>query len=215
MACPKWEQCDKSKCRDERTCLNGDFWTKYWGSEATARRMSEITVDRVSKNKRYKSDWTGVCLYCQRKLGDKLISTRDHIIPVSHGGSNDKRNLVESCARCNGIKANRTPDQFAIWLGYEIDDKRKRISKDTLILILCNTRQLILKIAPYRHELYKYLQPKMPVECKAIEIPPQPKLYPKSSPSKKIVAYENGAEKWWYEWYLPNCHPNPDIFLEK
>ncbi|GAA4902290.1 HNH endonuclease [Tessaracoccus lubricantis] len=48
--------------------------------------------------------WT--CAYC----GGPAL-TVDHVQPVSRGGGWTWGNLVAACARCNGAKGNRTPDE--------------------------------------------------------------------------------------------------------
>ncbi len=52
----------------------------------------------------------GVCVYC-KKLSTKI--TIDHVIPRSQGGADTAENMVSACVRCNEIKDNRTPAQWA------------------------------------------------------------------------------------------------------
>lgn len=47
------------------------------------------------------------CVYCPSR--DNL--TLDHVLPRSRGGANSWENLVTCCARCNGKKDNRTPEE--------------------------------------------------------------------------------------------------------
>ncbi|MDO5503171.1 MAG: HNH endonuclease [Actinomycetia bacterium] len=62
------------------------------------------------------------CAYCGGHA-----STVDHIVPASRGGTNSWLNLVSACQRCNGAKADRTPDEarmplrFAAWEPRRID----------------------------------------------------------------------------------------------
>lgn len=67
------------------------------------------------------------CFYCKRQYklnksvfaGKKyspLIGTTDHILPKSQGGKNNPNNYISSCIDCNGLKSNRTPKEFAIFL---------------------------------------------------------------------------------------------------
>ena len=48
----------------------------------------------------------GLCRYC-RALG----RTIDHVVPRSHGGTDDLDNLVTCCRWCNSRKWARTPEQ--------------------------------------------------------------------------------------------------------
>lgn len=51
-----------------------------------------------------------LCLYCGRELTRHQL-TRDHVIPVSHGGRDVWENVVSACFHCNSRKGGRTPQQ--------------------------------------------------------------------------------------------------------
>ena len=56
-----------------------------------------------------------LCLYC----GDRFLATdlsRDHVTPISQGGSDIWTNVVTACRRCNHHKAGRTPEQAGLQL---------------------------------------------------------------------------------------------------
>ena len=48
----------------------------------------------------------GRCRYC----GDEADNI-DHVVPSSRGGDDRVGNLVQSCARCNHYKRDRTPEE--------------------------------------------------------------------------------------------------------
>lgn len=50
-----------------------------------------------------------LCLYCGGRFSARHLS-RDHVRPLSHGGTNDWTNVVTACVRCNNFKAGRTPE---------------------------------------------------------------------------------------------------------
>jgi len=50
------------------------------------------------------------CQYCGRtqiELKPRESLTRDHLIPLSRGGTNDWANVVTACSPCNLLKGNR------------------------------------------------------------------------------------------------------------
>lgn len=103
------------------------------------------------------------CFYCERPFGRVggvvRLRTKDHIIPRSKRGRDLPINYLSACKRCNGLKSDMTPEQFAAHLRFLLSGSPKNISKKTIQLILKNTEELILKIAPYRHEMV-YGEPK-------------------------------------------------------
>lgn len=60
-----------------------------------------------------------LCIYCQRKCG-KFGPTKDHLVPVSRGGSNGLDNCVPCCKQCNSLKGDLTVEEFlemeAVWV---------------------------------------------------------------------------------------------------
>lgn len=60
----------------------------------------------------------GVCAYCGRMI-PLAEASMDHIIPHSLGGPATWDNLVNACRRCNGKKANRTPEQAGMPLRFK------------------------------------------------------------------------------------------------
>lgn len=53
------------------------------------------------------------CAYCRTSGTKKNPITRDHIVPISKGGTNSARNLVPACKSCNSKKHDRDPIVFA------------------------------------------------------------------------------------------------------
>ena len=57
------------------------------------------------------------CQYCGRtttELRPRESLTRDHLIPLSRGGTNDWTNVVTACSACNTRKANRLPSEIGM-----------------------------------------------------------------------------------------------------
>lgn len=57
------------------------------------------------------------CQYCGRHMSELKLRealTRDHLIPISRGGSNDWTNVVTACSPCNTRKGNRLPEEIGM-----------------------------------------------------------------------------------------------------
>lgn len=57
------------------------------------------------------------CQYCgraQTELRHREALTRDHLIPLSRGGTNEWTNVVTACSSCNTRKANRLPSEIGM-----------------------------------------------------------------------------------------------------
>lgn len=91
----------------------------HWGRQKASRRRARLSgaggsftsldIEDIKKMQR------GRCAYCQIKLSKGFHI--DHIIAVSKGGTNDRRNLQLLCAPCNLAKSARDPIVHAQTLG--------------------------------------------------------------------------------------------------
>jgi 5-methylcytosine-specific restriction endonuclease McrA len=57
------------------------------------------------------------CQYCGRSVAElrpRHALTRDHLIPLSRGGTNDWSNVVTACSPCNTRKANNLPSEIGM-----------------------------------------------------------------------------------------------------
>lgn len=55
------------------------------------------------------------CMYCALEFPAAAL-TRDHVVPVSRGGSDRWENVVAACRRCNQYKANYLPEEIGMEL---------------------------------------------------------------------------------------------------
>ena len=51
-----------------------------------------------------------LCMYCGNQCQEALL-TRDHVLPLSRGGTDRWSNVVTACRHCNTHKGNRTPEE--------------------------------------------------------------------------------------------------------
>ena len=73
-------------------------------------------VPALSNGKLFARD-RGLCAYCGGRFhADDL--TREHIVPVSRGGSDSWMNCITACRTCNGRKGNRLPEEAYMPLLY-------------------------------------------------------------------------------------------------
>jgi len=56
-----------------------------------------------------------MCMYCGSQFAARGLS-RDHILPLSKGGTDSWKNVVSACKRCNNRKAGRTPERAGMEL---------------------------------------------------------------------------------------------------
>jgi hypothetical protein len=50
------------------------------------------------------------CLYCGSQFSRAEL-TRDHVLPISRGGTDQWENVVAACKRCNWLKDCQTPEE--------------------------------------------------------------------------------------------------------
>ncbi len=78
-----------------------------------------------------------ICAYCGGEFGSQRL-TRDHVVPVSHGGRDKWMNVVTACRSCNQHKSGRTPEQAGMELLYA-----PYVPNKAEYLILCNRNILV------------------------------------------------------------------------
>jgi len=57
------------------------------------------------------------CQFCARPqitLRSRECLTRDHLVPLSRGGTNDWSNVVTACSTCNARKGNHLPEEVGM-----------------------------------------------------------------------------------------------------
>ena len=77
------------------------------------KRLSSKQIWSIKRNEERDFGDNGYidCMYCETPI-HYIESEIDHIIPVSQGGVNRKKNLVTVCKDCNQSKQNAPLEQF-------------------------------------------------------------------------------------------------------
>ena len=78
------------------------------------RQGKKANRSRCNKKELLKKT-NGKCFYCGKKLRPHE-TTRDHVIPISRKGTNQKENLVPSCKKCNSAKGSMLLEEFILVL---------------------------------------------------------------------------------------------------
>ena len=84
------------------------------GTSQGLTRNREKYVPPLNNRTLFKRD-ANLCLYCGMRYQTRDL-TRDHITPVSRGGTDSWTNVATACRRCNNYKGGRTPEQAAMEL---------------------------------------------------------------------------------------------------
>lgn len=86
----KWKRENRDKVRDYSMRRRATLL----GAEGDHSHEDWLRVLRI---------WNHACAYCDN--GDRL--TKDHVVPLSRGGSNHIGNIVPACLSCNSSKCNK------------------------------------------------------------------------------------------------------------
>ncbi len=110
----KWEYSrERSEWRKELFKISG-----------SKHRASEIREILTLQNHR--------CIYCNRRFGDELRPTKDHLDPVCMGGTDWAANIVMSCRRCN---FRRRTIPFRTYCKLLSPTQNRRITKSLVLRI--------------------------------------------------------------------------------
>lgn len=80
---------------------------KWWEllESCEGEEDEEIQIPQMPDNSRF-------CCYCGRGFNHHIVKTKDHLIPLSKGGSNNSVNKRNCCKHCNSEKKNLIPHDY-------------------------------------------------------------------------------------------------------
>jgi 5-methylcytosine-specific restriction endonuclease McrA len=79
------------------------------GHSEARRKSSRDYTPPLSNEALFARD-AGMCMYCGERPAPSQLS-RDHVTPLSRGGSDEWNNVVTACKRCNNHKAGHLPEE--------------------------------------------------------------------------------------------------------
>lgn len=79
---------------------------------STKHRTGEDTMLSLSDWKEAMLFFRGCCGYCGAQQSRRTKLTKDHVVPVSHGGLTIKRNIIPACVSCNCSKGDKLLDDW-------------------------------------------------------------------------------------------------------
>ena len=107
---PEMDEC--RECRRTRYRTDGFAKRKQREREAPGSHTAKEWYDRIQFQ-------NSLCFYCFHDLitdRDLFCGTKDHLVPISRGGSNFIENIVAACWPCNRRKGRRTANEFCAYL---------------------------------------------------------------------------------------------------
>ena len=85
-----------------------------YGNNHALAKAHENYVPPLNNHTLFKRD-ANLCMYCGPRFSARELS-REHVTPLSRGGTDTWNNVVAACKRCNNHKAGRTPEESGMQL---------------------------------------------------------------------------------------------------
>ncbi|RRQ22067.1 HNH endonuclease [Thiohalobacter thiocyanaticus] len=79
------------------------------GNHTALQKNRDTYTPPLNNRTLFKRD-AQLCLYCGEQFPARELS-RDHVTPISQGGTDVWNNVVTACKRCNNHKAGRRPEE--------------------------------------------------------------------------------------------------------
>ncbi len=105
-AAKRYREQNPDSCRALKRTVESARRARKRNAPGAHTRADLEDIRRLQRNK---------CAECRQKLSDSFHA--DHILPLTKGGSNDRRNIQLLCHRCNSSKGAKHPVEWARWQG--------------------------------------------------------------------------------------------------
>ena len=84
------------------------------GDTRTVERNRDHYTPPLNNRTLFRRD-ANICMYCAARFPFSEL-TRDHVTPMSRGGTDTWNNVVAACRRCNNHKGGRLPEEASLEL---------------------------------------------------------------------------------------------------
>jgi 5-methylcytosine-specific restriction endonuclease McrA len=84
------------------------------GDTRTVERNRDQYTPPLNNRTLFRRD-ANICMYCASRFPSSEL-TRDHVTPISRGGTDSWNNVVAACRRCNNHKGGRTSEEASLEL---------------------------------------------------------------------------------------------------
>lgn len=93
-----WKKANRASCTDRQNERNAKLYTVF---------IEEVSLEFLFERDHGRCQLCGYKLSMETKRPDPRTPTRDHIIPLSKGGTHERTNMQLACDVCNVRKSNR------------------------------------------------------------------------------------------------------------
>lgn len=93
-----WKKANRVSCSDRQNKRNATLYTVF---------VEDVSLEYLFERDKGRCQLCGYELSMDTKRPDPRTPTRDHIIPLSRGGTHERKNMQLACDVCNVRKSNR------------------------------------------------------------------------------------------------------------
>lgn len=101
---------DKARSACKKWRIANPEYNRIQHAVRKARKLNSGGTHTTADVKAQYRSQRGKCWWCSKLVGDDYHV--DHLIPLARGGTNDARNIVISCPKCNMSKHDKLPHEW-------------------------------------------------------------------------------------------------------
>ena len=93
-----WKKANRVSCSDRQNKRNATLYTAF---------VEDVSLEFLFERDKGRCQFCGYKLNMDTKRPDPRTPTRDHIVPLTKGGTHERTNMQLACDVCNVRKSNR------------------------------------------------------------------------------------------------------------